>query len=121
MQSPPASSGNTTAQFLGFMNTIYWGSVVSTVLFGVSICQGYFYFSNYNDRPAVKVCVTFLLFLDISSTIVWTIGLHQNLIRSWRITTSLASEIPFMASESVITLILIFLTQMFFARRVYLC
>ncbi|TDL15242.1 hypothetical protein BD410DRAFT_796572 [Rickenella mellea] len=119
MQSPSASDGD-TAQFLAFMNNAFWGTVVSTVLFGVSLCQGYFYFTDYDDRLALKVYVTFLLFLDISSTVVWTAGLHKSLILNWGISVSPTSERPYAAAESVITLVLTFLTQLFFAHRVYI-
>ncbi|TDL21748.1 hypothetical protein BD410DRAFT_828964 [Rickenella mellea] len=118
MHSPPASDGDGTAELLAFMSNAYWGTVVSIVLFGVSLCQGYFYFSIYNDRLALKAYVTFLLLLDVFSTVVWTAGLHKSLVLNWGMSVSPPDTTPFSATESAITLVITFMTQMFYAHRV---
>ncbi|TDL15246.1 hypothetical protein BD410DRAFT_125301 [Rickenella mellea] len=120
MQQLPAHDDSGTAEFIDFFGFIYWGLVCSTVLFGVSLCQGYFYFSNYNDRFTLKIYVAFLLMLDVSSTLVWMIGIQRIVIRNWGASTSVASAQPFATAESVSIITITFLTQMFFARRVYL-
>ncbi|TDL15240.1 hypothetical protein BD410DRAFT_796569 [Rickenella mellea] len=119
MQSPSASDDDAT-EFIDFLNIVYWGFVWQTVLFGVSICQGFLYFSNYNDRFPLKAYVSFLLFLDVSSTIAWTTGLHTDIVQNWGASVSLSFSSPFLVAESVSTLTMTFLTQMFFAHRVYL-
>ncbi|TDL16585.1 hypothetical protein BD410DRAFT_795240 [Rickenella mellea] len=113
-----------------------------TSLLGVSVRKGYFYFSKYHDRLALKVYVreffpigdrvaaapsianlfkvAFLLFLDMCSTLVWGIGLHGSLIRSRGKPVSVTSAIPFLAAGSAMTLTITFASQLFFSRRVYL-
>ncbi|TDL18544.1 hypothetical protein BD410DRAFT_793087 [Rickenella mellea] len=116
MDSPPAVDGGADAQCVAFLSNVFWGTVASTVLLGVSLCQGYFYFSHNDDRLALKLYVTALLLLDISSSIVWSIGLRKSLLKS----SVYAYIAPYAAAESVGTLAIAFLTQIFFAHRVYI-
>ncbi|TDL21744.1 hypothetical protein BD410DRAFT_789508 [Rickenella mellea] len=123
MHSPSASGGDgtvDTAQFLAFISHAYWGTVVSTVLFGVSLCQGYIYYSTYDDGVILKGYVAFLLLLDVFSTVAWTAGLHYVLILNWGTPVFPPETTPFSATESVSTLIVTFLTQMFYIHRVYI-
>ncbi|TDL15178.1 hypothetical protein BD410DRAFT_795293 [Rickenella mellea] len=67
-------------------NLTKYGLVPSTVLLGVSLCQGYFYFSQYSDRLAVRVLVRPILasILEISATSLLSTSLHTLLVESSR-------------------------------------
>ncbi|TDL20025.1 hypothetical protein BD410DRAFT_841601 [Rickenella mellea] len=97
----------------------FWGFAAATLLMGVSICQGYAYFSKFKDSLKLKLFIGFLLALDISSTVLYAIALRIVLILNAGQPSSWVVSIPVLVAESVVTTTITLLAQLFFADRVY--
>ncbi|TDL15239.1 hypothetical protein BD410DRAFT_845367 [Rickenella mellea] len=104
----------------GFLELNFWGFLVSLVLLGVSICQAYLYFTKYNDWWPLKLLVLSLLTLDISATFLWSFIIHKILILSWGSPKISYGGKTLLAVESVVTILVTVIAQLFFAYRVYL-
>ncbi|TDL20832.1 hypothetical protein BD410DRAFT_790510 [Rickenella mellea] len=98
----------------------YWGFVCSAVLCGVSVIQGYLYFTRNNDKLGFNLFVGCLLGLDISTTSVWAYILYRLLILNIRNSNTLAISNTYFTADSSMTLVITLFTQIFFAHQVYL-
>ncbi|TDL28974.1 hypothetical protein BD410DRAFT_255091 [Rickenella mellea] len=97
----------------------FWGLAVATALLGVSIFQGYVFFSHYNDSFRLRLFVGILLLLDLTTTLFYSFDVRTIVIVNWGQELNLRGTTLAMVGESAATLIVTFLTQLFFAFRVY--
>ncbi|EJC98236.1 uncharacterized protein FOMMEDRAFT_171173 [Fomitiporia mediterranea MF3/22] len=98
---------------------IYWGFLVATILFGISVVQGYFFFVRSNDSWKLRAFVALLLVLDFSTTALSSESLHYYLIINFGNPLALLFMTRPYVAEYVITLAIIFLSQNFYAWRIY--
>ncbi|TDL23430.1 hypothetical protein BD410DRAFT_160284 [Rickenella mellea] len=97
----------------------FWGLAVATILLGVSIFQGYIFFTNYNDSCRLRLFVAVLLLLDFSTTFFYSFALREMLIVNRGSPSNLSGAGPTLLAESTATLVVTWLTHLFFAFRVY--
>ncbi|TDL17987.1 hypothetical protein BD410DRAFT_901060 [Rickenella mellea] len=102
------------------VDATYWGLVCSNLLLGVSIFQGYMFYSKNNDRPNLRIFIGFLLSLDIATASLWTVMMHGVLVSHWDGRIPHHAVTWSSAMESAMTTIITFSSQLFFARRIYL-
>ncbi|TDL23437.1 hypothetical protein BD410DRAFT_787272 [Rickenella mellea] len=102
----------------GALELNFWGHVGATPLLGVSIFQGYIFFTHYNDSLQLRSFVGFLLLLDVLSTVLNTFALRTIIITNWGNPATLLGAKSTLAAESAVTLVVTWLTQLFFAYRV---
>ncbi|KAJ6582381.1 hypothetical protein B0H19DRAFT_1252482 [Mycena capillaripes] len=62
------SVGNVGPIFVDIFGPVFWGFCVSLVLSGLTILQGYLYFTRYNDKLLIRGVAGLMLVLDLLST-----------------------------------------------------
>ncbi|KAI5116645.1 hypothetical protein M0805_000405 [Coniferiporia weirii] len=98
---------------------IYWGFVIATVLLGTSIVQGYFFFVSSKDAFKLKAYVALMLSLVFATTALSSEYLNYYLIIAFGNPLALLYMTKPYITEHVVTTLIVFLTQVFYAWRVY--
>ncbi|KAL5522441.1 hypothetical protein ACEPAG_8457 [Sanghuangporus baumii] len=118
---------------------IYWGFIIATALFGISVVQGYFFFLGNKDSWKLRsfvgcfdavgfnalrsiVWLDLILFtrlLDLSTTALSSEVLHYYLVVNFGNPLALLYMIKPYVAEYAITLIIIFLSQTFYVWQIY--
>ncbi|OCB91320.1 hypothetical protein A7U60_g1439 [Sanghuangporus baumii] len=100
---------------------MYWGFALATVLLGVTVIQGFIYFKNYDDDKApLKLLVALLIALDILSSALMAHVIFYYMIENYGNSSSLISSPPgTFPVEWLVTAIVAFLTQIFYASQIY--
>ncbi|KDR72265.1 hypothetical protein GALMADRAFT_143123 [Galerina marginata CBS 339.88] len=99
---------------------IFAGFVLSTALLGVTILQAWTYVNHNNDDWKLRTLVAVLVVSDILSTIFNSIFIHEYLVQHFGNFLRLFTVSSGILAEFLITIIVIFIVQLFFASRVYL-
>ncbi|KAG9318216.1 hypothetical protein JVU11DRAFT_296 [Chiua virens] len=104
-----------------FYAAMYWGFVVSTSFVGISLVQGYLYFTKNNkDRWVIKALVVLLLFLDPATSILIAQTIYYYFILNFGVVEVLGVvPIPWVV-EIGLSVFVTAMVQVFFASRVYL-
>ncbi|KAE9394915.1 hypothetical protein BT96DRAFT_166320 [Gymnopus androsaceus JB14] len=101
-------------------NGMYYGFVVSTVLFGVTTVQAWIYVRINRDSWLLRLLVASLVSLDFATTFLNSQTVYDLLLANFGNLESLfITPIPFKA-EILISFVVIFITNTFFAYRIYL-
>ncbi|KAL5480731.1 hypothetical protein ACEPAI_9671 [Sanghuangporus weigelae] len=98
---------------------IYWGFIIATALFGISVVQGYFFFLGNKDSWKLRLFVALMLLLDLSTTALSSEALHYYLVVNFGNPLALLYMIKPYVAEYAITLIIIFLSQTFYMWQIY--
>ncbi|KAL5523317.1 hypothetical protein ACEPAF_1584 [Sanghuangporus sanghuang] len=103
------------------LNLMYWGFALATVLLGVTVIQAFIYFKNYDDDKApLKLLVALLIALDILSSALMAHVIFYYMIENYGNSSSLISSPPgTFPVEWLVTAIVAFLTQIFYASQIY--
>lgn len=99
---------------------IFVGYVLSTILLGVTILQAWNYAHNNRDSWKLRSLVALLVSLDIGSTVSSSIFIHKYLIEHFGNFLLLSTVNHGFLVEFIITVVVIFLVQLFFASRVHM-
>ncbi|KAF8172070.1 hypothetical protein BJ912DRAFT_994745 [Pholiota molesta] len=99
---------------------LYWGVILSTVLLGVTIVQAWIYANDNKDGWPLRAYVATLVGLDIATTALNSQFIHSYFIVNFGDLANLALIDRSILVEFAITIVVIFLVQLFFASRVYL-
>lgn len=102
------------------VENIFWGILVSTVLFGITIVQGWLYLHNNNDKWPLRVLVVCLILLDLATVISNAELAHHFFISSFGNPNTFLVTPRWANLESFLTDITNAAIQIFFAYRVYL-
>lgn len=119
MDVPEPVSPNLTA-LTGPHESPFWGVLISICMFGITIVQGWIYLHTNNDKWPLRLLVTTLVFLDLSTTILVALMAHYYYLEHYGEPLVLLTIPLFVGVESFLTTIVAFLVQLFFASRVYL-
>ncbi|KAH7906532.1 hypothetical protein BJ138DRAFT_1162396 [Hygrophoropsis aurantiaca] len=92
---------------------------IATCLYGVTILQCYTYFRTYNDAALLKSTVILVLILDTAGTACSAAGLYSYLITNYDNPPALLGINIVLCVESMITVIVTFIVQCFFAYSVW--
>ncbi|KAL5499298.1 hypothetical protein ACEPAH_1816 [Sanghuangporus vaninii] len=117
---------------------VYWGFIIATALFGISVVQGYFFFLGNKDSwklrlfvgdslpwaykllPLISIDqVALMLLLDLSTTALSSEALHYYLVVNFGNPLALLYMTKPYVAEYAITLIIIFLSQTFYMWQIY--
>jgi len=130
--SPPAKQVQVNASTSSRMASIaldlsssygaaYWGFVVSAVLYGCIIVQGYIYFSSYpKDSFLLKTFVGAMIMLDGGITVLAAESFDYVLIKKYGDVTALLYMNDGILSEYILTWFVVTASQIFYASRVYI-
>ncbi|KAI5117973.1 hypothetical protein M0805_004907 [Coniferiporia weirii] len=117
MASPtPTFSLNLSDTF----GVIYWAFVVSTALFGVSVVQGYFYYTHNNDNLNLKIFVACMLALDFTTTALSSQSLYDYLIVNYGNPEALLYMTKPYIMEYLVTAMVTLGSQLFYASRIHI-
>ncbi|KAF9073123.1 hypothetical protein BDP27DRAFT_1319439 [Rhodocollybia butyracea] len=114
------------SSFQGYINPgpafdgLYYGFVVSTVLFGVTTVQAWIYVRINRDSWLLRILVASLVSLDFVTTFLNSQTVYDLLLANFgNIETLLTTPLPFKV-EILISFVVIFIVNMSFAYRIYL-
>ncbi|KAF8237965.1 hypothetical protein L208DRAFT_415444 [Tricholoma matsutake] len=99
---------------------MFFGFIISVVLLGVTIVQGWVYLLENHDKWPIRTLVTVLILLDLAETCCGTQMLRHYLITRFGDVTMLNISTNTVAADFVITLTIMFLVHMFFITRIYI-
>ncbi|TDL20029.1 hypothetical protein BD410DRAFT_899817, partial [Rickenella mellea] len=115
----------------------YWGFALATMLLGISLCQGYIFFSRHNNSRGLKIFDLGCIFLNIifyffapelrttiqPPHVVLEVNVASKVLDQFRPLASMATisqqSLTLLVAESICTTMITFLTQLFFAVRIY--
>ncbi|GLB44973.1 hypothetical protein LshimejAT787_1900510 [Lyophyllum shimeji] len=99
------------------VNGIFFGYVVSTVLLGITIVQGWIYLHDNRDRWTIRTFIAVLIILDIAETCCSTQLLHHYLILHFGDFEVLLRFSNVISADFAITGTIFFLVHLYYARR----
>ncbi|KAI0708471.1 hypothetical protein C8Q76DRAFT_799729 [Earliella scabrosa] len=99
------------------LQSVVVGSAFATTLYGITILQTYIYYRRYpNDSIALKTLVGVLFLLDSAASAVVAYGVYDFVIL---IVTGALAIPSSLVAEHAITIVVITITQLFFAQRIW--
>ncbi|PWZ02765.1 hypothetical protein BCV70DRAFT_197021 [Testicularia cyperi] len=102
------------------LGMIYIGVMLNVWLYGFSIVQAYIYYRHFkNDKPLMRYFVLFLMLADTANAIIDQVFMYQYLVSNFGNLAYASKANAAFASDPVMTGIIAFATQVFFAWRVY--
>ncbi|PWN50293.1 hypothetical protein IE53DRAFT_330530 [Violaceomyces palustris] len=101
------------------LGCMFIGVVINVWLFGFSIVQAYIYYVNFKtDKRSMRIFVGFLMVADFTNTLLNVIFIYQYLVSNFGDLQYASVGNSAFAADPVMTGIIAFSTQMFFAWRV---
>ncbi|OSC99252.1 hypothetical protein PYCCODRAFT_1438434 [Trametes coccinea BRFM310] len=105
----------------GFLSGLVIGFAFSASLYGITVMQGYIYFRRYpQDGLLLKIFVAVLIILDTLTTAFTAHGVHASVVDDYLHSAEAMSNVWSLITENYIGIIIAFLVQSFFARRLWL-
>lgn len=98
---------------------IYWGFIVSVLLGGISILQGYLYFPGSKDRLSVQLVAAAMLIFDILSLSLVAQSVYYYLIPHFGSTLPLNSITVELSIDCLLSAIITFISQMYFVKQLF--
>ncbi|KAH7917978.1 hypothetical protein BV22DRAFT_921130 [Leucogyrophana mollusca] len=100
---------------------LYWSFLVATVLSGITIVQAWIYINNCEMDPwGLRILVIGLILGDLTTTGLDLHVLHFSLVENFGNLKPLGDITKTAASEFLLTMVIVYIVQIFFASRVYL-
>jgi len=97
----------------------FWGWIVSNVLFGITLLQGYIYFETRRRGTGQALFVILLLILDTLSAVLMAVSMSDYLLVNFGNPFQLLVIGPKLLADTFILAITPLLIDMFFAIRIY--
>jgi len=97
---------------------VYWGFVISLFLGGITILQAYIYFPARKDSLTLRWTAISILILDITSSALLAQSVYHYLTANFG-TVSLLPLNPEISAECLISTLLTFNSQLYFAYQLY--
>ncbi|CBQ67662.1 conserved hypothetical protein [Sporisorium reilianum SRZ2] len=102
------------------LGCMYIGVMLNVWLYGFSIVQAYIYYVNFKtDKPLMRYFVLFLVVIDTLNAIFDQVFMYQYLVSNFGNLGYASKSNAAFAADPVLTGIIAFSTQLFFAWRVY--
>ncbi|KAF4622021.1 hypothetical protein D9613_009547 [Agrocybe pediades] len=102
------------------VDAIFVGYILSTVLLGLNILQAWHYARRNTDGSLLRLLVTLIVCLDVSTTVTESVSIHTYLIDHYGNYISLLTLNSGALAEFLLTTINVFVVQLFFASRAYI-
>ncbi|EEB92912.1 hypothetical protein MPER_08506, partial [Moniliophthora perniciosa FA553] len=99
------------------------GLLVSIALYGVIMVQAWSYFNQNKDKWPLRLLILSVVTLDLAASVLEIIPYRYLLIVHFGNVLAVTSEqsIRHMMETTMITAVIAFIVQIFFASRVYVC
>ncbi|KAF8236019.1 hypothetical protein L208DRAFT_1391438 [Tricholoma matsutake] len=102
------------------VDPMYWGVMLSTVIFGINIAQGWVYVNTNNDPWHLRLLVAVIFILDLVTTCLNYQFLRYYLMSNYGNPIAFLELIPSVIAVIVTTISIAYLTQIFVVSRIYL-
>ncbi|KAJ7302831.1 hypothetical protein DFH08DRAFT_977545 [Mycena albidolilacea] len=113
-QKTPSVPGDLGPTFVKIFGPVFWGFCVSLVLAGVSILQGYIYFTRYNDKLLIRAVAGLMLVLNLLSTALICQSVYYYILPDYGSLAPLGAVTSEMNVDCLISSAIAFISQMFF-------
>ncbi|KAJ7889604.1 hypothetical protein B0H13DRAFT_883564 [Mycena leptocephala] len=113
----PTTVGPTFAQLFG---PVFWGFCIALFLCGVSVLQGYQYFTRYNDKLWVRLMATIMLVLDLLSMALICQSMYYYMLPHFGSLAPLNAVTKELTVECLISAVIAFILQMYFVYQLYI-
>ncbi|KAN0137168.1 hypothetical protein V8E53_005165 [Lactarius tabidus] len=115
-------SGHAIVDIQNTYGCAFVGLVISILLFGITVCQTWIYFSRYTKRDpkTLKFFIVVILLLDTFHTILCSYAMYWYLILNFGNVENLGYNMWAMNLQIDITALVEYLVQLYYARRVYI-
>ncbi|KJA14448.1 hypothetical protein HYPSUDRAFT_444275 [Hypholoma sublateritium FD-334 SS-4] len=101
----------------GVLGALEVSTFIGLVLYGVSLSQGYSYFSRrQDDRFSLKLLVSVILLLETCHSFTTPIAIYQNTVTNWQEPEANSYSI---ATNAVAEILITLLVQCYFVYRIY--
>ncbi|KAJ7595494.1 hypothetical protein C8J56DRAFT_1022152 [Mycena floridula] len=112
---PPALTDSMVISY----ECLFWGVLLSTALFGITVVQTWLYMHRNKDGWAVRSLVALLISLDFAAVVVVVDLGRYNFITNFGNPEALLVLPKFVTIESYLMVTIVFLVQLVFSARVY--
>ncbi|KAJ7342946.1 hypothetical protein DFH08DRAFT_962972 [Mycena albidolilacea] len=106
--------------YAAIFGPVFWGFCVTLILFGVSLLQGYLYFTRYHDRPWLRCLATGMLTLDCISIALISQSVYYYLLPHFGSFAPLSAVTKELSIECLISAAITYASQMHFVYQLYL-
>lgn len=121
MTSPfPTSRMQCARDISSVVDGFFFGFIVSAVLLGITIVQGWIYAYHNHDKWPVRSFVTLIVLLDITDTCCSALLLRYYLVKHFGNFAGLRLSPPLVSADFAVTGTITFLVHLFFASRLLL-
>ncbi|KAJ6582388.1 hypothetical protein B0H19DRAFT_527220 [Mycena capillaripes] len=100
--------------FVGIFGPLFWAFCVSLVLSGVTVLQGYLYFTRYSDKLLIRTLAGLMLFLDLLSTCLLTQTMYYYILPHYGSLAPLGAVTGELDVDCLISSVIAFISQMYF-------
>ncbi|KDQ22790.1 hypothetical protein PLEOSDRAFT_163680 [Pleurotus ostreatus PC15] len=101
------------------LGPVYWGTVISLVLGGITVLQAYTYFPHPSDRPFIQVTAASMVIFDFVSSALVVQSVYYYLVPHFGSLAPLASITPELSAECLLSSIITFISQFYFVAQIY--
>ncbi|KAL4259724.1 DUF6534 domain-containing protein [Pleurotus pulmonarius] len=101
------------------LGPVYWGTVISLVLGGITVLQAYTYFPHPSDRPLIQVLAASMAIFDFASSALVVQSVYYYLVPHFGSLGPLASITPELSAECLLSSIITFISQFYFVAQIY--
>ncbi|KAF8530428.1 hypothetical protein BU17DRAFT_79204 [Hysterangium stoloniferum] len=109
----------TSVDFCAIFGPIYWGFVFSLLLGGITILQGYIYFTRSNDSLSIRLAAASMIILDMLSSALIAQSVYYYLIPHFGSAVPLDGITPELSAECLVATTITLISQLFFTRQLY--
>ncbi|KAJ7439077.1 hypothetical protein B0H11DRAFT_2293592 [Mycena galericulata] len=106
--------------FAQLFGPVFWGFCVALILCGVSILQGYLYFTRYNDKLWIWLLAAGMLTLDFVSMALISQSMYYYMLPHFGSFAPLNAVTTELTVECLISALLTFTSQMYFAFQLFM-
>ncbi|KAJ7046131.1 hypothetical protein C8F04DRAFT_340054 [Mycena alexandri] len=109
-----------TPNFAQIFGPVFWGFCISLILCGVSVMQGYLYFTRYNDKLWIRLFAGGMITLDFISMALISQSMYYYMLPHFGSFAPLSAVTPELTVECLISAMLTFGSQMYFAYQLFI-
>lgn len=101
------------------LGPVYWGTVISLVLGGITVLQAYIYFPHPSDRLFIQLTAGSMVVFDFVSSALVVQSVYYYMIPHFGSVVPLASITPELSAECLLSTIITFISQLYFVAQIY--
>ncbi|KAF7416267.1 hypothetical protein PC9H_002532 [Pleurotus ostreatus] len=100
------------------LGPVYWGTVISLVLGGITVLQAYIYFPHPSDRLFIQLTAGSMVVFDFVSSALVAQSVYYYTVPHFGSVVPLASITPELSAECLLSTIITFISQLYFVIQI---